>query len=245
MLTPSTPAAPRLARTLAQATRSVAGAYTLSIRLYQRPPLTPFSSADIMRSVHTEASTQDQSRDRPPVSAPRLAPRGTAAAFSCFAMGVMHPPSCPPFPRPGFAPRASRDWRRCGTMRALTPAGLARERQVSPLTPLRLPDIPPPTTLCRPVVAFAATSARPAGPLPGLGFAVGPQARHGISPNRVRSPTGCPFASGCSPPHLAATQLPSASCTVASHGKDSHLADEASSRTHGPRHKAEDDDVCW
>ena len=52
----------------------------------------------------------------------------------------------PPFPRPGFAPRASRGSRRCSTMRALTPARLTRTRQVSPLIPLCLPDIPSPTT---------------------------------------------------------------------------------------------------
>src|SRR5262249_56756532 len=36
--------------------------------------------------------------------------------------------------------------RRCGTMRALTPAALSQARQVSLLTPLCLPDVPPPTT---------------------------------------------------------------------------------------------------
>ena len=77
----------------------------------------------------------------------------------------------PPFPRPGFAPRTSRGRDRSGTMKALTPAGLARGRQVSPLTPLCLPSIPPPTTSCRPNVAFAVTSARSVGPSPGLGFA--------------------------------------------------------------------------
>nr|VFK00278.1 MAG: hypothetical protein BECKLFY1418B_GA0070995_11791 [Candidatus Kentron sp. LFY] len=38
-----------------------------------------------------------------------------------------------------------------------------------------------------------------------------PKARHNIPPNRVRYPTDCQFASGCSPPHLAVTQLLSAS----------------------------------
>ena len=52
----------------------------------------------------------------------------------------------PPFPRPGFALPASRGLHRRGTMRALTPDGLATSRQVSPLTPLCLPDIPSPTT---------------------------------------------------------------------------------------------------
>ena len=58
------------------------------------------------------------------------------------------------------------------------------------------------------------------------------QARHVIPPNRVRQPTGCSFASGCSPPRLAATQLPLATQVVTSYGMDFHLANKASSRTH-------------
>ena len=41
-------------------------------------------------------------------------------------------------------------------------------------------------------------------------FALNEQARRSSPPNRVRSPTDQQFASGCSPPRLAATQLPSA-----------------------------------
>ena len=41
-------------------------------------------------------------------------------------------------------------------------------------------------------------------------FAMNEQARRSSPPNRVRHPTDRPFASGCSPPRLAATQLPSA-----------------------------------
>src|ERR1700719_4898272 len=118
MLCRSTPAAPALARTFSQAASNVAAAYTLSIRLYQRPPLTPFSSADTMRSVHTEASTHDQSR----ASAPCLVLADTAGALPCLIAAFPHPPSCPAFPRRGFAVRASRGFRRYGTMRALTPA---------------------------------------------------------------------------------------------------------------------------
>ncbi len=100
---------------------------------------------------------------------------GFCAPFSLFGtVGALLLPCghrastfLPPFPRPGFAPRASRGQRRCGTMRALTPAGLATGRQVSPLTPLCLPSIPLPNTSCPPNVAFTVTSARPAGPLPG------------------------------------------------------------------------------
>ena len=144
MLCRSTPAAPALAHTFSQAAANVAGAHTLSIRLYQRPPLTPFSSADTMRSVHTEASTHDQSR----ASAPCLAFTGTAGALPCLIANFPPPPSCPAFPRPGFAVRASRGLRHCGTMRALTPAALSQARQVSLLPSLRLQGIPPPTTWC-------------------------------------------------------------------------------------------------
>jgi len=42
-------------------------------------------------------------------------------------------------------------------------------------------------------------------------FAMNEQARRHTPPNRVRYPADCQFASGCSPPHLATTQLPSAS----------------------------------
>ena len=42
------------------------------------------------------------------------------------------------------------------------------------------------------------------------GFALVSQARRSSPPNRVRYPTDQQFASGCSPPRLAATQLPSA-----------------------------------
>ena len=37
------------------------------------------------------------------------------------------------------------------------------------------------------------------------------QARHRVTPKQVRHPTDCQFTSGCSPPRLAATQLPSIS----------------------------------
>ena len=96
-----------------------------------RPPLTPLTSADTMRSVHTWDSIPDTSR----ASAPCLALADTSGAGDCSGMLFPHPPSCPAFPRPGFASRTSRGSRRRGTMRTLTPAGFAHSRQVSPLTP--------------------------------------------------------------------------------------------------------------
>jgi hypothetical protein len=84
-------------------------------------------------------------------------------------------------------------------------------RQVSLLTPLCLPDIPSPTTSCA-RTSRACHLVRPVRPFrPRLRLhscrlaALTP-------PNRVRHPAGCPFASGCFPPRLAATQLPSATC---------------------------------
>jgi len=65
----------------------------------------------------------------------------------------------------------------------------------------------------RPVIASLLLTQR--GRLPdsfesGLDFALNPQTRRYVWPNHVRNPTGCLFASGCSPPRFAATQLPSA-----------------------------------
>src|SRR5262245_34064770 len=57
-----------------------------------------------------------------------------------------------------------------------------------------------------------------------LGFAFARQARHGSRPNRVSHRTDWSFASSCSPPRLAATQLPSATRFQTNLGKDLHLA---------------------
>jgi hypothetical protein len=71
---------------------------------------------------------------------------------------------------------------------------------------------------------------------PGLDFALSPQARHGVRPNRVRyTATDCVFASGCSPPHLAVTQLPSATGNGHLPEEDFHLLNRACFQAHGPR----------
>ena len=64
------------------------------------------------------------------------------------------------------------------------------------------------------------------------GFAMNEQARRTIPPKRVRYPAGCSFASSCSPPRIAATQLPSATCATTSHRTDFHPPDKATSQTH-------------
>ena len=140
----------------------------------------------------------------------------------------------PPFPQDGFATRPSHGLHRGGTMKALTPVPLAQTKQVSPLTPPCLQDIPSPTT------SYARTSLCQSPQRVRLvpGFALNEQARHAVPPNWVRFATGCPFASSCSPPRIAATQLLSTSQAVTACGGDLHPADKASSRTHSsPRRR--------
>ena len=71
-------------------------------------------------------------------------------------------------------------------------------------------------------------------------FALVSQARRSSPPNRVRFTTDQLFASGCSPPRLTATQLPSASESVASSDTDFHRADVAPSRAHDTRFRGYD-----
>ena len=68
-----------------------------------------------------------------------------------------------------------------------------------------------------------------------LDFTLNPQARRSARPNRVRHPTVCMFASGCSPPRLATTQLPSAIGSGHLPREDFHLSDRACSQAHGFR----------
>ena len=76
-------------------------------------------------------------------------------------------------------------------------------------------------------------------PCPGLDFAFNEQARRHARPNRVRFTTDCKFASGCSPPRLAATQLPSAIGNGHLPREDLHLSDRACSQAHSFRRKPE------
>jgi len=115
--------------------------------------------------------------------------------------------SCPAFPRHGFALRASHGYGRFGTMRALTPGLLRLAGQVSSFISQTRPGIPPPTTwparTSFPIANPNVSGVFQASPSPSRLAAVSP-------PNRVRHPADCQFASSCSPPRLAATQLPSA-----------------------------------
>jgi hypothetical protein len=66
----------------------------------------------------------------------------------------------------------------------------------------------------------------------GPGSALLEQARRNKPPKRVCYPAGCSFASGSSPPRIAATQLPSATWDETSYGLHLHQTDNATSRTH-------------
>ena len=107
-------------------------------------------------------------------------------------------------------------------MRALTPAPLAQHGRS-----LRLPRFAFRTSRPQPHNAperrFHSHLRASGRAILDPGFATNEQARRHIMPKRVRHPAGCPFASGCFPPRLTATQLPSATYDVTSHGKDSHL----------------------
>src|SRR6516225_3843461 len=143
MLWPSTPAAPSLAHTFSQAASSVSGAYTLSIRLYQRPPLTPLTSADTMRSVQTVSSTHDQLR----ASAPCVALAGTANAFCDSFRSIPHLPSYPPSLGAALLSALFAAHHRCSTMRAVTPAVPRSTTGLSGPSACLL-DIQSPTTSC-------------------------------------------------------------------------------------------------
>ena len=107
-------------------------------------------------------------------------------------------------------------------------------RQISSLTSPCRPGIQTPTT--RAARWSLCQSPQRHRLLPG--FATNEQARHSFTPNRVCQPTDCRFTSGCFPPRLAATQLPSITEPATGSGADSHRAVKASSRTHSSRPSA-------
>jgi hypothetical protein len=192
-------------------------------------PMTPLSSAANMHSLHCEASTHNRYRSL--VSAPCLTLTGTTGAAFCSRCGSHASTFLPPFPRCGFAFRSSRGFSHCGTMETLTPAPLTCAAGLP--TYLATPS-------CRSVSNHVGL---PDHRLPPRqrdqrfsDFAMYEQARRSSPPNRVRHPTDRQFALGCSPPHLAATQLPSASEFVAFSDTDFHRADVAPSWAHSYRY---------
>jgi len=114
-------------------------------------PMQPFAafdavtSADSMRSVHTEASTHIQLA-LAGISAPCLAFAALAALLCPGIDFTLHLPAQPSLGRVLLPPPPALLADRNGTMRALTPRRLAHTGKASLLTLLRRPAIPPPTT---------------------------------------------------------------------------------------------------
>jgi hypothetical protein len=141
----------------------------------------------------------------------------------------------PAFPRRGFAVRAFRGssplryYAGSASCRTLArPTGLSAYAALPSGHPVLNHVVSPERRFVSHLSAFGRPLAVP-------GFTLDEQARRYTPPNQVRHPTGCPFASGCSPPHLTVTQLPSATCDVTSHDVDFHHANNADSRTHSSR----------
>src|SRR5262245_18376274 len=162
------------------------------------------ASAANMRSGLTETFVHNHSG--PWTSAPCLTLTGTSGAGFAPVTVFTPPPSCLPSPRCGFAfptsrgfspPRYYEDSDSCTAHLPCRSPRLLRHT---------LAAVPSPTTWT------AWTSLLP--PRQRLqrfsDFALHEQAHRSSPPNRVRSPTDQQFASGCSPPRLTATRLPSA-----------------------------------
>src|SRR6266849_5339478 len=139
----------------------------------------------------------------------------------------------PPFPRGGFASRPFHRSPRHQYYEGCDSCRSSPDRQVSPLTPLCRPSIPTSTTQAARWSLCQSPQRRRLLP----GFATDEQARHSVTPNQVRHPTDCRFTSGCSPPRLTATQLPSITEPTTDSGTDLHRAGKASSRTHSSRRR--------
>ncbi len=117
---------------------------TLSTKAEPLPPLTPFSSADTMRSVQIEASAHHSPRGSPPVaSVPCLALSDTAETSDCpiQTSRIQLPASLPSdrFCCPSLSPLAAAR----GTMKALTPASLTQTDRSPRLLRLAFPTFRP------------------------------------------------------------------------------------------------------
>ena len=188
-------------------------------------PVTPLSGASNMRLLHSEASAHD--RLGPFASAPCLTLTGTAGARPCSRRGshAIHLPISLPSERFCFpllqrvtSQRYYEDSDSCSAHPPRRSPHLLRHTFLSfRLQPRRLPG-----HRLSPRQRVQRVS----------DFAMNEQARRSSPPNRVRYPTDRQFASGCSPPRLATTQLPSASEFVAFSDTDFHRADVAPSWAH-------------
>ena len=96
-------------------------------------------------------------------------------------------------------------WQPIATTMALTAAARHLGPQLSPLISRTLPSVAPPTTWVARMSFYPPKQRMRCV----SGFAFSQPARRHTLPNRVRFTAHRQFASGCSPPRFAATQLPS------------------------------------
>jgi hypothetical protein len=187
-------------------------------------PLTPLPaplSTDPDRSGFSFVSLPEHLHVCPHPYSSRIRP--TLAVFP----GLHSSTFLPPFPRHGFALHASckisflSETSSCRYYEGSDSPNRSLRLWVSPLTATHLPDVPSPTTWC--ALSSLCQSLQRDRFVPG--FAMNEQARRSTPPKRVRYPTDRQFASGCSPPRLTATQLPSATRLVTYPGTDFHRAD--------------------
>ena len=161
-----------------------------------------------MRSVQIVGSAQPHFRARASASCLALSDTLDAPLWLSLSSAFTLSTFLPPFPRDGFAFRPSRGSRRIGRMRALTAAAVSSVTALPAY--LAIPSrLSASNHVMSPGIALHAISTQRAGRV--SDFALNEQARRLIPPNRIRHPTDCRFASSCSPPRLAATQLLSAS----------------------------------
>ena len=201
--------------------------------VYQTEPTAGFdavTSADTMRSVQIEASAHHSSRRSSPVASPPCLAISALAGIVLLLTKPLTSSFLPPFPRDGFA---TRPFHRSPGIEYYEGSELLA---ASPEPPglsafLALPSQHSvPNHVIRPPVALSVASAPSVVP----GFATHEQARHEIPPKQVRHPTDCRFTSGCSPPHLAVTQLRSVSGLRPTQARTSTvLTTRPHGRTHG------------
>ena len=194
----------------------------------------PFTSFDAVSQRRQHALVPHRSFHPRPIPAASLcalcSPLGHCRrlAFALLRCATHVSTFLSPFPRHGFAFRTWRGFHRFGTMETLTPAPLTTPKAGLPAYCA--------TPSCRSVSNHVGL---PDHRLPPRqrdqrvsDFAMNEQARRSSPPNRVRYPTDRQFASGCSPPRLAAPQLPSATEFVAYSDTDFHRADVTPSWAH-------------
>jgi hypothetical protein len=162
-----------------------------------------------MRFVHTDASTQSHLTG-PQVSASCLAISGTDEThsnlnFICTGLDIVHPTFLPPFPRTGFT---SQDFRLC--LRYYEGSESCHSftwgRRPPHLLRFTFPSFrlqPRDVSTHRFSHHSSVSSEFQASPFSW-------RLANNIPPNRVRYPADRQFASGCFPPRLTTTQLPSA-----------------------------------